>query len=103
MYDNACNAQQYCVNREPWFFRYTQWYVDKFHWFNHTGCSGGFDLRRYPLLACVNSSVAEQYHSSLDRIRYETAVVMRAGLALRSLRPPNSVDRPAMSTCRGPG
>ena len=37
IYDNGCNLHNYCLNREPNFFKKTRFYVDKFHWRNHTG------------------------------------------------------------------
>lgn len=37
IYDNACNLQEYCLNRDPGFFANTKFCVDKFHWYNHKG------------------------------------------------------------------
>ena len=37
VYDNGCNLHNYCLNREPQFFKCTRFFVDKFHWRNHTG------------------------------------------------------------------
>ena len=37
MYDNACNLHNYCLNREPQFFKKSWFVVDRFHWRNHTG------------------------------------------------------------------
>ena len=37
IYDNACNLHTYALNRDPLFFRYTKFVVDRFHWKNHTG------------------------------------------------------------------
>ena len=37
IYDNGCNLHSYCLNREPDFFMKTRFFVDKFHWKNHTG------------------------------------------------------------------
>ena len=37
IYDNSCNLHNYCLNREPDFFRNSQFLVDRFHWRNHTG------------------------------------------------------------------
>jgi hypothetical protein len=37
---------------------------------NHTACSDGYNLSCFPRLECLNSSVAEQYNSALNRIRY---------------------------------
>ena len=32
IYDNACNLHQYCLNREPVYFKHTWFLVDRFHW-----------------------------------------------------------------------
>ena len=37
VYDNGCNLHQYCLNREPDYFRESRFLVDRFHWPNHTG------------------------------------------------------------------
>ena len=37
IYDNSCNLQSYCLNRDPGFFKNTMFLVDRFHWKNHTG------------------------------------------------------------------
>ena len=36
-YDNSCNLHEYCLNRDPGFFKHTKFFVDRFHWFNHKG------------------------------------------------------------------
>ena len=38
VYDNACSLHQYCLNREPEFFKSTCFFVDHFHWKGHVGC-----------------------------------------------------------------
>ena len=37
IYDNGCNLHNYCLNREPVFFKQTWFVVDRFHWPNHVG------------------------------------------------------------------
>lgn len=37
IYDNACNLHNYCLNREPAFYKMTWMVVDRLHWPNHTG------------------------------------------------------------------
>lgn len=37
IYDNGCNLHNYCLNREPVFFKLSWFLVDRFHWPNHTG------------------------------------------------------------------
>ena len=47
VYDHACGLLVYCLNRLPWFFRYTQMRCDVLHWLNHIGCSHAFDFMSY--------------------------------------------------------
>ena len=44
IYDNVCKLHQYCLNREPQFFRHTLFAVDRFHLKGHVGCSSGYCL-----------------------------------------------------------
>ena len=37
IYDNGCNLHNYCLNRQPNFFKRTWFLVDRFHWPNHVG------------------------------------------------------------------
>lgn len=37
VYDNACNLHSYCLNRDPAFFKNTQFLVDRLRWADHTG------------------------------------------------------------------
>ena len=38
VYDNACNLQVYCLNREPALYKSTCFFIDHFHWRGHVGC-----------------------------------------------------------------
>jgi hypothetical protein len=60
MYDNACHAQDYVLNREPQWAKRTVFVVDKLHWHNHTACSPSFNVRQYNALSQLNSQLAEQ-------------------------------------------
>lgn len=35
VYDFACALEEYCMNRDPIWFRDTKFVVDRFHWRNH--------------------------------------------------------------------
>ena len=37
IYDNCCHLHNYCLNRDPEFFKHTKFLIDRFHWKNHTG------------------------------------------------------------------
>ena len=75
VYDNACKLHQYCLNREPHFFRSTLFAVDRFHWQGHVGCSAGYCLNGYKQMAIkdINSQVNEQANAGLQRIRGQLA------------------------------
>eukprot|EP00112_Aurelia_sp_Birch-Aquarium-sp1_P017171 Seg3960.3 transcript_id=Seg3960.3/GoldUCD/mRNA.D3Y31 product="hypothetical protein" protein_id=Seg3960.3/GoldUCD/D3Y31 len=69
IYDNACNLHDYCLNRSPQFFMETKFLVDRLHWRNHTGCSGGYNMATYPDYKHINSQINEQMNSCLKRIK----------------------------------
>lgn len=76
IYDNACQLHQYCLNREPTFFRDTKFYVDRFHWKCHVGCSVGYCLDQYKAtcdVVTINSQINEQANAGLKRIRSQLA------------------------------
>lgn len=68
IYDNACKLHQYCLNREPAFFKHTQFAVDRFHWRGHVGCSAGYCLDKYKSaqIENINSQVNEQANAGLS-------------------------------------
>ena len=68
IYDIACQLHKYCLNREPHFFKNTVFYVDRFHWKCHIGCSSGYCLDRYRTkldIANINSQINEQANAGL--------------------------------------
>lgn len=67
IYDFACSADEYLLNREPILFQKTRLFMDKFHARNHS-CSGIYHLKNYPALRNFNSSCSEQHN------RYSTFV-----------------------------
>jgi hypothetical protein len=72
IYDNACKLHVYCLKREPALFSHCRFFVDRFHWNNHSACSIGYDMQRYssdPTLVSVNSQVTEQLNSCLQKLR----------------------------------
>ncbi|XP_078658194.1 uncharacterized protein LOC144903683 [Branchiostoma floridae x Branchiostoma belcheri] len=78
VYDNACRLHQYCLNREPTFFRDTLFCVDRLHWINHTGCSAGYCMDSYHNHSSIdvqkiNSQVNEQANAGLKRIKAQLA------------------------------
>lgn len=69
IYDNACHLLSYCLNRDPAFFKDTQFLVDRFHWRNHTGCSVGHNASDYGHMQNVNTQAAEQCNAHLKKLR----------------------------------
>lgn len=65
IYDFACSLQEYCLNREPEFFKNTKFVFDAFHWPNHNSCAESYDIRVYKKLVRLNSEAAEQCHAGL--------------------------------------
>ena len=71
VYDNACKLHQFCLNRDPHFFKNTVFVVDRFHWKGHIGCSKGYNLNEYNAaleVNCLNSQVNEQENAGRKRL-----------------------------------
>jgi hypothetical protein len=69
VYDFACSLQDYCLNRQPEHFKHTSFLIDRFHWFNHATCARSYNLSLYPEYDDLNTQVAEQGNSHLNRVR----------------------------------
>lgn len=41
VYDNACKVLEYCLNREPTFFKDAVFLLDRLHAKTHVGCTSG--------------------------------------------------------------
>lgn len=63
------NLHSYSLNRDPVFFKNSQFLVDRLHWRDHTGCSEAYNLSRYPQWDRLNSQTAEQANSCLRYIK----------------------------------
>ncbi|XP_052100691.1 uncharacterized protein LOC127734717 [Mytilus californianus] len=68
IYDNAFNLQQYCLNRDPGFFRKTRFYVDGLHWDCH-GCAVSYKGLLYPEIQNINTQLVEQNNSKLKKLK----------------------------------
>ncbi len=76
VYDNACKLHVYALNREPALYANTRFFVDRFHWRGHVGCSKGYCLDSYKSsvdIKSINSQVNEQANAGLQRIRAQLA------------------------------
>jgi hypothetical protein len=65
VYDNACNAHDYALNREPGFFKGTTFLVDAMHFKTHKSCAHAYDIKRHVTHAQLNSQLAEQRVSKI--------------------------------------
>lgn len=68
-YDFACSLQEYCLNREPDFWKNTRFWHDVFHGFSHK-CGNAFRSQRIRSLRYVNSEICEQFNAFLQCIKY---------------------------------
>ena len=68
-YDNACQLSEYCLNREPEFFKHTRFWHDLFHSIGHK-CGLNFKSGRIHGMAGINSEICEQVNSFLQCIKY---------------------------------
>ena len=76
IYDNACHLHQYCLNREQHFFQESRFFVDRFHWKCHVGCSSGYCLDMYKTAVDVrniNSQINEQANAGLKHLQAQLA------------------------------
>ncbi len=75
IYNNGCRLHLYCLNREPVFFQDTRFFVDRFHWRGHVGCSSGYCVDQYSSANTreIKSPVNEQANAGLQRIRGQLA------------------------------
>ena len=69
VYDFACALPDYWLNRQPAHFQNTTFVVDRFHWYNHVSCARSYNLSLYLDCKVVNSQIAEQCNSALNRIK----------------------------------
>lgn len=67
-YDFACQLSEYCLNREPTYFRDVHFYHDIFHGYSHL-CAGAYKASRNRSLL-VNTSICEQFNSYLKQIKH---------------------------------
>ncbi len=68
-YDFACQLNEYCLNREPEFFKWMRVWHDIFHGCNHV-CVPCFKSTRVLGLTDVNSEICEQFNSYLQAIKF---------------------------------
>jgi hypothetical protein len=72
-YDNGCKLGEYCLNREPHYFKRTIIVSDVAHHRGHIGCTRGHSIGSYWWAAATNSEACEQGNSSTAKVRTQTA------------------------------
>lgn len=78
IYDNACNLEDFILNRYSTYFDETRFFVDSFHYKSHSNCSLSYDSGlHHDILKGVNTSLVEQRNSKL-RFMKHTAPFMKA-------------------------
>lgn len=86
IYDNACNLEDWILNRYSAFFNDTRFYVDSFHFKCHTNCAPSYDSGlHHDILKGVNTSLVEQRNSKL-RFLKPTAPYMKARTFMSKLK-----------------
>jgi hypothetical protein len=65
IYDNACNLHDFCVHREPDFFKTVQFIIDKLHVTGHKHCSVVYDPYKHQVVMNINTQVL--IDRSIDR------------------------------------
>uniref|UniRef100_A0A7M5XNQ1 Uncharacterized protein n=1 Tax=Clytia hemisphaerica TaxID=252671 RepID=A0A7M5XNQ1_9CNID len=73
IYDNACHLHTYALNRDPLYFQWTKFLVDRFHWRNHTACSLGYNMAFYSFLEKINSEINEQENAKVKKLKSQLA------------------------------
>ena len=68
-YDFSCQLEEYCLNREPGFWRETRFFHDVFHGFSHK-CPVVYKSKRLLPLRSVNTEICEQFNAFIQRIKY---------------------------------
>ena len=71
VYDNSCNLQQYCLNREMARFSETIFLIDRLHYADHTACTEGYNANAYnsdPAVKTLNTQTNEQANAELRHL-----------------------------------
>lgn len=68
-YDFSCQLEEYCLNREPGYWKNTRFFHDTFHGFCHS-CAIVYRSARLMILRKANTEICEQTNSFLQHIKY---------------------------------
>ena len=70
-YDFSCQLEEYCLNREPKFWRSCRFWHDIFHGYSHK-CPYVYMSKRIPALRKANTEICEQFNSYIQKIKYSS-------------------------------
>ncbi len=77
-YDNACQASEFTLNREPSFWRMVRFWHDIFHSFNHKDCGILFQsVRVQGHLRKMNSEICEQFNAYIQNVKYTACKMLQ--------------------------
>lgn len=77
-YDFSCQLEEYCLNREPKFWRDCRFYHDIFHGFSHK-CSFAYNSKRITSLDIgINSEICEQFNAYIQKIKFSARSMNQA-------------------------
>ena len=68
-YDFACQLSEFCLNREPGFFRCTRFWHDLFHGITHV-CGDCFKSTRVCGMESLNTEICEQFNSYMQSVKF---------------------------------
>jgi hypothetical protein len=68
-YDFACQLNEYCLNREPKYWKKTRFWHDIFHGISHK-CGACFKSTRICGMTGVNSEICEQFNSYMQCVKF---------------------------------
>ena len=74
-YDYSCSLEEYCMNRESGFFKYTRFFHDIFHGYTHN-CSPAGKIKVHEKSRAHNTSICEQFNSFLKKAIRKCAMNM---------------------------
>ncbi|XP_022803132.1 uncharacterized protein LOC111340536 [Stylophora pistillata] len=83
VYDNACNLHSHCLNRDPVFFKNSQFLLDRLHWRDPTGCSEAYNLSRFRQWDTYNSQAAKQANSCLKSLKESLSYINKNFMIFR--------------------
>lgn len=72
IYDFACSADDYLLNRNPQLFKDTRPFIDTFHAAGHV-CEHVYRLKNYPHLKTTNTSSSESFNRFIQQFRSQVA------------------------------